>query len=169
MAESFGRLSHVVNFNGLAYRMQYEPHALKYEKEQIAASPDEAGANFQDHHFLTMTIDGLNPGLATTHQDNYSILSQYLNEEYKDNFSIAVNGERKACVLHHAMFPPQNPNQVIVQLVFKDPGYMGQADYFQNDISVIYFDKKNRETISWTIAAHELNQFPSLNNNYKNG
>lgn len=173
LASSIGKLVATAHSNGLSYQMQYEPHLLKSKKAKQVNNPGRQrlsdAERFRGHHYITMQIDGVNPGLATDHQDNYAILSEYLNEDYKHRFSLIVNGERRPCVLHHALFPPQNPSKVIVQMVFKDPNFSDQENYFQDDITVVYFDKKNREEISWSFSAHELNQFPSLNNNYKNG
>jgi len=151
MLTSFNKLVDVVRFNGLDYQLQYEPHLVKSKKEQQRKTNNgmSDAERFRGHHYLTLNIDGLNPGLATKHQDNYAVLSEYLNDDFRNRFS--------------------NPSQVTVQLVFKDQDFSDQENYFQDDISVIYFDKKNREKISWSFSANDLNQFPSLNNNYKNG
>lgn len=168
---SFNKLVDVVRFNGLEYQLQYEPHVVKSMKTKQSSNKNgkSDAERFRGHHYLTLNIDGLNPGLTTQHQDNYAILSEYLNDDFRTRFSLLVNGERRPCVLHHAFFPPQNTNQITVQLVFKDQDFADQENYFQDDISVLYFDKKNREKISWSFSADDLNQFPSLNNNYKNG
>ncbi len=164
---SWGELVDVVNLNNLEYKLQYEPHLVKLQKtNEVNEQDEDPSQKFKDHHYLNLSINGLQSDPSIRGKDNYAVLSEYLSEEFKDQFYLIVNGERKACVLHHAFFPPQNTNTIMIQLVFKDKGFSEQANYFQEDLLVVYFDKKTRESVQWSFSYEGLNKFPTLNNNY---
>ena len=145
------------------YKMSYVPPALN--KKLMRQENDDISfenGRFDGHHYfnLSITNNGVNEQLNPA--QSWKELSGFLKDEFKNQFSLLINGERKPCVLHHAFRMPQRDNNLIVQLVFKDENYIGQSNYFKQTTKVFY-NNNNEGAIEWIFSASDLNSASVIN------